>query len=449
VDQSSDQAHAQAELLWQETLRRQPPEALTPETSVTAGRVGTDPELARRAGALARARAAHAGAADAEGADYLLGKLLGAGGMGLVYSATQVALDRAVAVKVLRPQWQTDEPTRQEFLAEALVAADLDHPNTVPVYDVGLTSSGALFYSMKLVRGTKWSSTLPANALEDNLDILLKVCDVVGFAHEKGVIHRDLKPQNVMVGAYGEVLLMDWGLAASVGGARARGLDKDNVLAGTPAYMAPEVAACAVGKIGKASDIYLLGGILYEIVTGLRPHGGAGVMACLAAAIRNELQPTEKTGALLPVALRALRTEPADRYVSVNEFAGAVRDFMAHQISLNFSAQARERFEGLPGLAPEDFYRECEEIIGLFQRALASWPGNSVAAERLVWLRETLSAVALRRGDIQLARSSARAAEQERHLYDIDVLRPDAVAERIKACLTDRDRGSWQQQPDV
>ena len=117
-------------------------------------------------------------------------------------------------------------------------------------------------------------------------------------------------------------------------------------------------------------------------------------MACLAAAIRNELQPTEKTGALLPVALRALRTEPADRYVSVNEFAGAVRDFMAHQISLNFSAQARERFEGLPGLAPEDFYRECEEIIGLFQRALASWPGNSVAAERLVWLRETLSAQA-------------------------------------------------------
>jgi hypothetical protein len=449
VDHPGERPNAKAERPWEETLRQQPPAALTPLASVSAGRGGTDPDLARRVRALARARAAHAGAADAEGADYVLGEVLGAGGMGRVYAATQVALDRTVAVKVLRPELQADDAIRQEFLAEALVAADLDHPNTVPVYDVGLTSGGLLFYAMKLARGADWSRTLPGDALERNLDVLLKVCDVVGFAHDKGVIHRDLKPDNVRVGAYGEVLLMDWGLAASVGGARGRRLNADNALAGTPAYMAPEVAGRAVERIGKASDVYLLGGILYQIVTGRTPHGGSDVTACLGAALRNELQPTEKTGELLAVALRALRTDPAERHSSVQEFAGAVRDFMAHQLSLDFSSRACARFEALPGLAPEGFYRECEEIIGLLQRALACWPGNAAAAERLVWLRETLAGVALRRGDIQLARSSARAAERERRLYGIDALRPDAVAERIKADLTDRDRRSWKEQPDA
>jgi serine/threonine protein kinase len=363
--------------------------------------------------------------------------------MGLVYAATQVALDRTVAVKVLRPELHANEAVRQEFLAEALVAADLDHPNTVPIYDVGLIGADVPFYAMKLVRGTEWSSLLPAHSLEVNLDILLKVCDVVSFAHDKGIVHRDLKPDNVMVGAYGEVLLMDWGLAASVGSARARRLTADNSMAGTPAYMAPEVAACAIDQIGKASDIYLLGGILYQIVTGQMPHGGSDVMSCLNAAMRNELQPTDKTGELLAVALRALRTNAAERYASVKEFTGVVSDVIAHQISLNISTQACERFEALPGLAPEDFYRECEEIIGLFQRALACWAGNTGAAERLVWLRETLAAVALRRGEIQLARSSVRAAERERQLYHLHALRPDAVAEKIKASLTARDRRSW------
>jgi hypothetical protein len=445
VDHPSNCSKAKAEQLWEETLRQQSPVALTPDTSVTAGRVDTDPELARQVRAFARARAAPAGAADADGADYLIGELLGAGGMGQVYAATQVALSRTVAVKVLRPELHANEAARQEFLAEALVAADLDHPNTVPIYDVGFTTSGGLFYSMKLVRGTKWSTTLPAHTLEQNIDVLLKVSDAVSFAHDKGVIHRDLKPDNVMVGAYGEVLLMDWGLAASVGSARAQRLDADHPLAGTPAYLAPEVAACAVEQIGTASDVYLLGGILYQIITGLTPHGGSDVMDCLRAAMHNELQPTVKTGELLGVALRALRTQPADRYASVREFAGEVRDFLAHQISLNISTQAGERFEAMPGLAPEDFYRECEEIIGLYQRALACWPGNPAAAERLVWLRETLAAVALRRGEIQLARSSAQAEVRERQLYSIATLRPDEVAERIKASLTDRDRRSWPQ----
>jgi serine/threonine protein kinase len=443
VDHPSEPSN-RGERLWEETLRQAPPDAPTPASFGAGGTGGT--ELARRVPASARARAARVQDADAAGADYLLGDLLGAGGMGLVYAATQVALERTVAVKVLRPELHANDALVQEFLAEALVAADLDHPNTVPVYDVGLTRDGLLFYSMKLVRGVGWSRTLPGNSLGQNLDVLLEVCDAVSFAHDKGVIHRDVKPENVMIGAYGEVLLVDWGLAASAGSPRARRLTADNVLAGTPAYAAPEVAACAVEKVGKASDVYLLGGVLYEVVTGLTPHTGSGVTDCLGAAMRNELQPTEKTGELLEEALRALSTEPADRHGSVKDFADAVRDVRAHQISLDLGAEARRRFEALPGLAPDDFYRECEEIISLLQRALACWPGNDEAAQRLVWLRETLASVALRRGEIQLARSSARAADRERLQYHVEVLRPDEVAQKIKASLTDRDRRSWRQQ---
>src|SRR5262249_34999761 len=190
---------------------------------------------------------------------------LGAGGMGIVYAATQVALERTVAVKVLRPELRADEGVLAEFLAEALVAADLDHPNTVPVYDIGTTADGSLFYSMKLARGSEWGTALPKNSLEQNLEFLLKVCDVVSFAHDKGIIHRDIKPDNVIIGSYGEVLLMDWGLAASVGSTRAQPLNRDHPIAGTPAYLPPEVAGCAVDQIGQASDIYLLAGRLFPL----------------------------------------------------------------------------------------------------------------------------------------------------------------------------------------
>jgi hypothetical protein len=436
VENSSLEPKATVERRWEETLRLRSSPDLTPMSSVTAGRAIADPVLTQRA--HLRARAAFAGTPEADGADYVLGELLGAGGMGKVYAASQVNLDRPVAVKVLRPDCQADDAARQEFVAEALVAGDMDHPNTVPVYDLGLTSEDSLFYAMKLARGTAWHSTIATETIENNLDILLKVCDVVSFAHDKGVIHRDLKPENVMVGAYGEVLLMDWGLAASVGSPRTRPLDEDNLFAGTPAFMAPEVANCDLKRIGKASDIYLLGGILYQIVTGLTPHFGSEVMTCLEAAMRNEFQPTEKTGELLAVALRAMHTEPNERYTSVKDFARAIRDCMEHQISIEFNSRAGVRFEALPGLASDAFYHECEEIIGLLQRALAYWPGNSAAAERLVWLRETLAAVALRRGEISLARSSAQAAEQDRRLHGIETLRPDPIAERIKSSLTER-----------
>jgi serine/threonine protein kinase len=387
-----------------------------------------------------RARVASAQAEDAHQADYVLGKLIGQGGMGRVYAATQASLERTVAVKILRPELVGDEHVRGRFLLEALVAAELEHPNTLPVYEIGATTEGTPFYSMKLVGGSPWSNCLATNTLEQNITTLLMVADAVAFAHDKGIIHRDLKPDNVMIGRYGEVLLMDWGLAASVGSPRAHRLGPSTVFAGTPAYMPPEVAACEVDKIGKASDIYLLGGILYEVVTGLKPHGGAQVFECLGAAMRNFIQPSERTGDLLDIALKALRTEPGERFRSVQEFQSEIRAYLSHLESFRLANEARCRFQALPELDSKDVYRECNEIIARYLQALAGWPGNLLAAEGLVRTRDTLAGVALKRGEFLLARSQVRAIEEEQKKYNLAPVGPDSVAEKIKVTVAEKDR---------
>jgi serine/threonine protein kinase len=414
------------------------PAGVTPSTSITAGRPRADSELTRRV--LARPPRRLAAHPPAEGADYVLGELLGKGSMGEVFAAVQVSLERTVAVKVLRAELLSDEAATQSFLAEALVAAELEHPNTLPVYEIGVTAEGSPFYAMKRVTGSPWSKRLAANSLDDNIGVLLMLCDVVSFAHDRGVIHRDLKPENVMIGPYGEVQLVDWGLAAGVGSARAQPLCADTALSGTPAYMPPEVATAEVGKIGKASDVYLLGGILFEILTGLRPHGAAEVFTCIAAAACNLLQPTDQKGELIDIAHKALSTEPEDRFGSVKELQQTIRDYLSHRDSLTLGAEARQRFEGLPAVPGEDIYRECAEIITLYHQALKRWHGNVVAAEGLIKTRTTLAGVAVRRGEIMMARSQGRAIEQELQRYNLSDIAPDAVVEQVRAALADQER---------
>jgi serine/threonine protein kinase len=439
---SSDKSTARPESMWEQTIRLPLAEEQDPRTSLSAGRPVADPELVRRVLERACRRVA---SARVEGeADYLLGELIGAGGMGEVYAATQVSLERAVAVKVLRQELLDDQMSRDSFFAEAFVTAELDHPNTPPVYEIGMTDAGLPFYAMKIVRGEKWSTTLTNTSIVQNVTILLMVCDVVAYAHGKGIIHRDLKPENVMIGPYGEVLLMDWGLSASLGNPKGQRLCEETLCAGTPAYMPPEVASCDLKSIGTASDIYLLGGILYEIVTGQSPHGGTHLLECIMAAMKNELQPTDKSSELLDIARQALHTDPGKRHGSVRAFATALRDALAHLDSFTYLDQGRRRLEALPGLGREELYHECHEIIQLYQRALAHWPGNVRAAEDLVRVRDILSTIALRRGEIQLARSQARALDQECQQYHLNVLAEDSVAEQIRVLLSERTRGGRQ-----
>jgi serine/threonine protein kinase len=238
------------------------------------------------------------------GAEYELEEAIGEGGVGIVYAARQASIDRTVALKMLKTEFAHKTDHRNKFLSEAVVTGELDHPNIVPIYDVGTSDLGSLFYAMKRVRGTPWSAVIGERSLADNLRILMSVADAIAFAHARGVIHRDLKPENVMLGDFGEVLVMDWGIALSTAMfVKAGRISQTTSMGGTPAYMAPEMATGPLDAIGPASDVYLLGAILYEIVSGKPPHTGKDVLSCLYAAARNEIQPTDKTGELLDIAM--------------------------------------------------------------------------------------------------------------------------------------------------
>ncbi|MCC8180023.1 MAG: SUMF1/EgtB/PvdO family nonheme iron enzyme [Planctomycetes bacterium] len=334
------------------------------------------------------------------GGDFIVKRVVGQGGMGVVYIASQTSLNRDVAVKMILPNADS-ENSRQKLVAEALVTGELEHPNIIPIYELGQTDKNKLFYAMKIVDGKPWSDELPANSERQNIDILLRVADAVAFAHDKGVIHRDLKPENVMLGGYGEVLLMDWGLAVSqIDRGRAEPLNQTNAKAGTPAYMAPEMARGEVDRIGPASDIYLLGAILFEILTGRRPHGGRNVYICLRAAAENYLQPTERADSLLQVARKAMATDPAERHASVKAFQQDVREVLAHTESLNLVNNAELSLHAAEAAGS---YEDYSQAIFAYREAITLWEENQAAHSGLVHARKRYAARAFANGDYDLA----------------------------------------------
>ncbi|HEX3132804.1 MAG TPA: serine/threonine-protein kinase, partial [Planctomycetota bacterium] len=287
----------------------------------TIGSVALEARISAQAGAQPRRLSPMGGPTGEAGCDYELHDIIGQGGMGVVYVARQTALGRMVALKRLRRD-DAGGQARVRFLAEAGVTGRLDHPNIVPIHDVGVDEAGLPFYTMKRVSGRPWSQVLRTLSEAENLDILLRVADAVAFAHDHGVVHRDLKPDNVMLGAYGEVLLADWGLAGDIAEIQ-RSLNLG--AAGTPAYMAPEMAWGEARLIGPASDIYLLGAILYEIMVGEPPHPGSTVQQSIEAAAANRIEPPIPRGELGSVVARAMETQPEDRFATVQEFQLAVR----------------------------------------------------------------------------------------------------------------------------
>lgn len=318
--------------------------------------------------------------------EYALGEKIGEGACGLVYGACQKTIDRQVAIKVIRPELAGEVPIKALFLSEAVVTGDLDHPNIVPVYDLGVDQHDCLFYSMKKVQGVSWKKAMAEKSEAENIEILLRVCDAMAFAHAKGVIHRDLKPQNIMLGDYGEVFVMDWGIAASPGGCgKAETLTSESNQAGTPAYMAPEMAAIDPARVNYLSDIYLLGGLLYEIETGLTPHAGRNVKECLRRAAENVIQPTQKSSELIAIALKAMATLPAERYQSVAEFSQAIRDYRSHAESILLCHSAAESH----ALARKSkSYQEYLAALFGYENAMQIWPGNpqALAAKSAVQL---------------------------------------------------------------
>ena len=336
-------------------------------------------------------------------ADYELLNVIGEGGVGVVYAARQASINRTVALKMLKPQIKDDLDHRAKFLSEAVVTGDLEHPNIVPIYDLGSNDSGALFYAMKRVHGTPWSDVIGTTSLAENLRILMSVSDAIAFAHARGIIHRDLKPENIMLGDFGEVLVMDWGIALSTPMfLKSDSITQSTSMGGTPAYMAPEMATGPLEAIGPISDVYLLGALLFEIVTGRSPHTGVDVLSCIHAAARNELQPTDKSGELLDIAYRALATRPADRYASVQEFQAAIRAYQSHSESIVLSARA----EGdLAKARQSRDYQDYSRALFAFQEAGALWQGNAKAGTGVVETQAAYAGCALEKGDFDLGLS--------------------------------------------
>lgn len=329
--------------------------------------------------------------------------LIGEGGMGSIYNARQTSLDRRIALKMLKSEAARDRYERGKFLTEAMTTAELEHPNIVPIHDLGRNSDGLLFYAMKEVRGVPWHQVLLEKGLDENLDIWMRLADAVAFAHSKGIIHRDLKPANVMIGDYGEVVLMDWGLAVAFqGGAKAECLDENVSSGGTPCYMAPEMAACDFTKMGPRSDVYLLGAILFEIVTGRRPHSGRDAEEAIEKAARNEVEPPGVSGELIDIAMRAMATEPDHRYAGVKEIQAAVKQYRRHAESISLAARARASLGIATGSGEYDSYAQA--MFG-YREALKAWRDNRDAQSGLLEAQLAYAQCAFGREDYDLAAS--------------------------------------------
>jgi WD40 repeat protein/serine/threonine protein kinase len=343
--------------------------------------------------------------------EYELLKKLGEGGMGLVFMARQRSIDREVALKMLKPKTAKDPEQRAKFLTEAVVTGDLDHPNIVPIYDVGASPDDALFYAMKKVEGDPWLDVILEKSLEENLDILMSTADAVGFAHYRGVVHRDLKPENVMLGAFNEVLVMDWGLAYSIEGFRkSESITESTSMGGTPAYMAPEMATGPISKIGPRSDVYLLGAILFEIVTGKPPHAGKNAMKCLMSAARNKIRDSDTerakrndpTGELLKIAHKAMATKLENRYQTVDELQTGIRDYQSHTESITLTLRALEELREAKSNQDYDLFSRAR--FG-YEEALNLWGANKHAQKGLVDTKFSYALCAQTKGDYDLGMS--------------------------------------------
>lgn len=350
-----------------------------------------------------------------------LGDVIGEGGMGLVWGAIQTPLAREVAVKSLRPDADA-ESLAGLLLQEARITGALEHPNIVPIHALGRDESGRPLIIMKLIDGFSWEELLHnqhqqglAVVLEElphHLDILLDVANAIHFAHARGIVHRDIKPGNVMIGTFGEVYVVDWGIAAGIGDGKRRAapVPTGDVILGSPAYMAPEMAVADNAAINALTDVYLLGATLCDVLTGQPPHDANTVRMMLTRAYASE-PPTfadEVPEGLVDICRKAMSRDPADRYQSADTFANAVDLFLSHRSSTVLSDEASVKLETLRDVLSVSEPTESEaqrKLYNLFNEvrfacvyALRIWDGNGRAREQLQVALELMIRYEVRNG---------------------------------------------------
>ena len=296
-------------------------------------------------------------------------QVVGEGAMGQVHLVAEHSLQRQVALKTLHPDYMKDPTALGRFLNEVQITAQLDHPNIVPIYSLE-SMDDSLAYTMKLVKGKtlkdifiearrQWRETgtcAPELSLNARLDIFLKVCEAIHYAHSRGVIHRDLKPSNLMIGDYGEVYVMDWGIARLMGGQGAEALSESGLdagialsqedmdltqsgqILGTPRYMSPEQIKGNNNELDGRSDLFALGAILFECVTLKTAFQGKTATQLLTHILKGQIQPWtgEHPGQPMPaelraIAYRALAVKRDQRYAGVKAFSEDIQRYLRNE----------------------------------------------------------------------------------------------------------------------
>jgi len=298
---------------------------------------------------------------DGPGQRYRILRHHASGGLGDVFVARDAELNRQVALKEIKPG--KDHPhSRSRFLLEAEITGGLEHPGIVPVYGLGHYADGRPYYAMRFIKGDnlaeaikRFHATQPVdfNSLDFRrlLQRFIDVCQAVAYAHSRGVLHRDLKPGNIMLGKYGETLVVDWGLAKTQATADHPHLADEPPLTpntgsgeptvagsalGTPLYMSPEQAEGRLDMLGPASDVYSLGATLYHLLTGQAPNAGHDPLELLARCATGDIPPPRSVAAEVPqpleaVCQRAMALEPNDRYVSAQALADDIENYLADE----------------------------------------------------------------------------------------------------------------------
>ena len=281
------------------------------------------------------------------------------GGMGSILLAMDLDLRRRIAMKVLIEGSRSSPQLCERFIKEAQVTGFLEHPNIVPIHELSADANHKPFFTMKLIAGETFDTVLRKLSEGDPdykrqfplrrvLGIFIQVCNAVSFAHSRGIIHRDIKPANVMIGEYGEVLLMDWGLAKIQGYEEMLspfpitddsdfGKTQEGSVLGTPYYMPPEQASGDIGQTDERSDIFSLGAMLYEIMTGKHLYSGKTLSDVLKKARSADFLPPSKRRGMVQkdlesICLRACAARKDDRYQTVTQLVDELKAFLDHRV---------------------------------------------------------------------------------------------------------------------
>jgi serine/threonine protein kinase len=348
-----------------------------PDLHTSLARVCTNHDRLDPDATAPRARAP--GSSTATGVRFRILRLHRTGGLGAVYVAHDEELHREVALKEIRDRHAHDPESRSRFLREAEITGRLEHPGIIPVYGLGTYDDGRPFYAMRFINGdnlkdaiarfhdadaTKRDPGERTLALRELLRRFIDVCNAMAYAHSRGILHRDLKPNNVLLGPYGETLVVDWGLAKPVGRPKEGPLTPEETLRpdssdsgtatrpgdtpGTPSYMSPEQASGDLSKLGLLSDVYSLGATLYCLLTGRAPVDDPDVEVVLRMVRRGDFQPPRAVNlaihpALEAICLKAMALLPEERYASPIALADEIEHWLAGEPVSAYSENRAER----------------------------------------------------------------------------------------------------------